>query len=125
MFCALEDSFIFLFALTNVIKHYWSRCWGLGFCLSLVIALRNANKHFCRRCQGLGFLSIFGDCIKKCQHSLGEIPSFILKIYLQWIGFLFLGNFTKSQVPFFSSDSTATCIAATQLLQSIEVIATE
>jgi len=52
MFCALAESFIFLFALTNIIKHFLRCCWGLGFCLSLVIALRNANKHFWRRCQG-------------------------------------------------------------------------
>jgi hypothetical protein len=43
MFCALAESFIFLSALTNVIKHFWRYCWGLGF------------------------LSIFGNCIKKCQ----------------------------------------------------------
>jgi len=42
MFYALVESFIFLFALTNVNKHFW------------------------RHCQGLGLLSIFGDCIKKC-----------------------------------------------------------
>jgi len=45
MFYAFVESFIFLFALTNVIKHFWHCCWGLGFCLSLVIVLRNANRY--------------------------------------------------------------------------------
>ena len=43
-FSALAESFIFLFALMNVNMHFWRCCWGLGF------------------------LSIFGDCVEKCQH---------------------------------------------------------
>jgi len=45
MFCALGEFFILLFSLTNVDKHFWRHCWGLGF------------------------LSIFGDCVKKRQQA--------------------------------------------------------